>query len=54
MKTVPTDREAAAIAVALLRYAAERPQVHPITDSRWRDAARRDGVLANVPATWRE
>jgi hypothetical protein len=54
MKVAPTDEEAAAIAAALLHDAAPHPQTHGIeAPSRWREAARRESVAANVPATWR-
>ena len=52
MKT-PTDEEAAAIAAALLRYAAPQSQPRDVEDSSWRDTARREGVVSNVPWTWR-
>ena len=54
MKATPTDEEAAAIAAALLQYAASRAEPPAAQDSGWRDAARREGVLSNVPRTWRE
>ena len=54
MKALPTDEEAAAIAAALLPFAAPQPQTLATEiPSRWRELARREGVAANVPATWR-
>ena len=49
----PKDEETAAIVAAMLRDAAPGPAARADADSRWRDTARREGVLTTVPSTWR-
>jgi hypothetical protein len=54
MKTEPTGEELAVIAAALLRFsAAEAPAATLPETSRWHRTARREGVTAALPATWR-
>ena len=55
MSVSASGEEAAAIAAALVRYAAaSAPPGEPRGSSRWQEVARRESVAPNVPSPWRE